>query len=247
MRAAGAAALVTGAGRRVGKAIALELARGGCDLAVHYHRSRSDAEALGRQIEQLGRRATTISGDLQDPASWPTIVQTAVDRLGRLDVLVNNASLFPTKAPDDVESFDPALWEAMHRLHVIAPMALCKHARVHLAATGRGKVVNLCDISAERPWPDHLAYCCSKAGLVALTRGLARALAPSIQVNAVSPGIALFPDDYSEERRRELIRRVPLARPGTPEEVAKLVRFLVEEGDYLTGQVFSIDGGRSIV
>ena len=110
-----------------------------------------------------------------------------------------------------------------------------------------GKVVNICDIAAERPWSDHLAYCASKAGLVAATKALARALAPDIQVNGVAPGIAIFPDSYSDDLRRRLVSRVPLARPGTPEEVAVLVRFLVESADYITGQIIPIDGGRSLV
>ena len=108
-------------------------------------------------------------------------------------------------------------------------------------------MVNLCDISADRPWPDHLAYCVSKAGLVAATKAIARALAPGVCVNGVAPGIAVFPDSYSEDFRRRLVSRVPLARPGTPEEVAVLVRFLVESADYITGQIIPIDGGRSLV
>jgi pteridine reductase len=239
-------ALVTGAGRRVGRAIALELARAGCHIAVHFRRSRDEAEQVAAEITALGRRATTISGDLGDPAAWPHVVDRTVAVLGGLDVLVNNAAEFLTREPDDLAHFGLEAWERMLRINVIAPVGLCHHARPHLARSGRGKVVNLCDASADRPWPDHLAYCASKASLAAVTKGLARALAPSVQVNGIAPGIAVFPESYDAELRRSLTKRVPLGREGTPEEVARLARFLVESGDYMTGEIVSIDGGRGL-
>jgi pteridine reductase len=231
----------------VGRAIALELARGGFDLAIHYHRSRAEAEELVSQIAAKGRRAVAIAGDLTDPASWPAIIQQVVERLNRLDVLINNAADFSTDDSDSVESFNFDRWQSMLRVNLMAPMALCHHARTHLAAGGQGKIVNLCDTSGDRPWPGHLAYCASKAALSALTKGLALALAPRIQVNGVAPGIAVFPEDYSPEVRRDLVHRVPLGREGTPAEVAALVRYLVESGHYITGQIIPIDGGRSLV
>ncbi|MGB2987915.1 MAG: SDR family oxidoreductase [Phycisphaerae bacterium] len=243
----GTVALITGGAKRVGRAIVLELARGGCDVAIHYRRSRTEAEELAAQVVDMGRRAVIVGGDLNDPASWPAIIRELIDRLNRLDVLVNNASAFLTGQPDSVNGFDHGRWESMLRTNVVAPMALSHHARPYLEACGQGKIVNLCDIAADRPWPEHLAYCTSKAALSALTKGLARALAPGIQVNGVAPGIAVFPDEYSAEKRRSLVRRVPLRREGTPEEVARLVRFLVESSHYVTGQIIRIDGGRSLV
>ena len=252
MQLSGTVALVTGGAKRVGRAIALELARGGCDVAVHYRRSQADAEAVVALANGLGRPAIAVDGDLTDPAAWPRIVQRTVEGLGRLDILVNNASMFlplpvPGAPADSLDGFDPVLWDETLRTNLTAPVGLCHHARPHLAANGMGKVVNVCDIAADRPWPDHLAYCASKAGLVAVTKALARALAPEVQVNGVAPGIAIFPDAYSSELRRQLVGRVPLSRPGTPEEVALLVRFLVESADYITGQIVPIDGGRSLV
>jgi len=247
MQLNGTVALVTGGAKRVGRAIALELARGGCDVAVHYRRSQADAEAVVALANGLGRRAIAVDGDLTDPAAWPRIVQRTVDGLGRLDILVNNASMFLPDGADSLEQFDSVVWDETLRTNLTAPVGLCHHARRHLAANGMGKVVNVCDIAADRPWPDHLAYCASKAGLVAVTKALARALAPEVQVNGVAPGIAVFPDAYSNGLRRQLVGRVPLSRPGTPEEVALLVRFLVESADYITGQIVPIDGGRSLV
>lgn len=243
----GQIALVTGAGRRVGRAIALELARAGCDVAIHFNRSRDEAEACAKLVRSMGRRASTIQGDLEDASSWAAVVAMCVAAFGRLDTLVNNASLFLSDQEDTIESFLPETWERMLRVNLIAPTGLVHHARRHLEASPNGNVVNLCDISAERPWRRHLAYCASKAGLVAVTRSLAKALAPTVRVNGVAPGIAEFPDDYDDATRTRLVREVPLDRAGTPAEVASLVRYLVESGRYITGQVIAIDGGRSVV
>jgi pteridine reductase len=243
----GRVALVTGGVQRVGRAIVLELARAGCSVAVHHRRSAETADEVAAQIADLGRRATTVAGDLNEPSTWPAIIDQTVVELGKLNILVNNASAFLTEGSDTIEGFDAELWDLMLRTNLIAPAALCHHAREHLRADGSGKIVNLCDVAAERPWPGSLAYCASKAGLVSLTKALARALAPGIQVFGVSPGIAVFPDCYPPAKRERLVARVPQKRAGTPEEVARLVRFLVEHGEYMTGQILTIDGGRSLV
>jgi pteridine reductase len=240
-------ALITGGARRVGRAIALELAAAGCDVAVHFARSRNEADEVVADIRRIGRRSIAVCGELNDTNNWPKIVDQVVTELGSLDILVNNASSFATTTPDTLDAFDPLVWQSMLTVNLIAPVALCHHAGDHLRKSGRGKIINLCDISVEKPWPSNLAYCSSKAGLVAATRALARAFAPRVQVNGIAPGIAVFPEDYSPELRRQLIDKVPLNREGTPEEVAKLVRFLVESGHYITGQVIAIDGGRSVV
>jgi pteridine reductase len=249
----GTVALVTGGARRVGRAIVLALAEAGCDVAVHYRSSHTEAHALVEQITTRGRKGVAVQGDLNDRCVWPEVISETVGRLDRLDVLINNASVFDAESPvgaapseDTVEGFRPDYWESVLRTNLIAPMALCHHAHPHLKKTGKGKIINLCDIAADHPWRHHLAYCASKSALATLTRALARALAPEIQVNAVAPGIAMFPEEYSEDLRNRLIKRVPLGRAGTPREVAQLVRFLVESGGYMTGQIISIDGGRSL-
>jgi len=247
MNLSGKSCLVTGGARRVGRAIALELAGAGCEVVVHCHKSRTDADAVAQRIRAMGRKAEVIEGDLSDPQEWPTLIDRTVAALGRLDVLVNNASLFLTEAGDDLAAFDVERWDAMFRVNLTAPVGLCHHAAPHLAAHGDGCVVNLCDISVERPWPGHLSYAASKAGLTAMTRALARALAPKVRVNGVAPGIAIFPRSYSQELRDTLVDRVPLKREGTPEDVARAVRFLCESGVYVTGQIINIDGGRSVV
>ncbi len=244
MKCENAVALVTGAAKRVGRAIALELAAAGCDVAIHYHHSEADAGELVERIEKLGRRAIAVRGDLATSDVPACIVATVRRQLGGLDVLVNNASVF---VADPEGGFDPAHWPRVFQINTFAPAALIAAAEDALIAGGRGKVVNLCDISADRPWKNHMAYCASKAALINVTRSAARRLAPHVQVNGVSPGIAVFPDNYDEKLREKLVAKVPLHRPGSPADIANAVRFLVEQADYVTGQIINVDGGRSIV
>jgi pteridine reductase len=244
VKLAGTVALVTGAAVRVGRAIALELAQAGCDVGLHYHRSQEEARSAAEQIRALGRRCEPIAADLTRAEAPRTVVARVVEALGGLNVLVNNASVFE---PMRIEEFELANWERTLQTNLTAPAALCHFAQPHLLAGAAGKIVNICDIVADRPWSSHIAYCASKAGLICLTRSLAKSLAPKVQVNGVSPGIAAFPDDYDEELRARLVARVPLGRAGSPQDIARTVRFLVENGDYITGQIINVDGGRSVV
>jgi NAD(P)-dependent dehydrogenase (short-subunit alcohol dehydrogenase family) len=239
--------LITGSARRVGRAMALELARAGCHVAIHYHRSQQEAEDLARQIRALGRKAATIRADLQSPEAWPDIIHQAVTGLDGLNILINNASAFLTDTPDTIDDFSLPAWESMMRVNLTAPAALCHHALPHLRQAARGQIINLSDISSARPWKNHLAYCVSKAGLDALTRALAVALAPQVTVNAISLGVAVFPESYDPKLRESIIGRVPMQRASSPEEVARFVRLILESDSYLTGQIIPFDGGRSIV
>lgn len=247
MGLSGKIALVTGGARRVGKAIVLELARSGCDVAIHCHESLDDADQTACQVVELDRQAVVIPADLNDPEKWAPVIDRVIAEYGQLDILVNNASLFLHDDSDTFDGFDPACWDRMLRTNLIAPMALSHHAAPHLRAGGSGNIINLCDAAVDRPWRNHLAYSSSKAGLACLTKALACSLAPEIRVNGVAPGIAVFPETYPQDLRDRLVRRVPLGRPGTPEGVALLVAFLIESGNYVTGQVISIDGGRNLI
>lgn len=246
-----AVALVTGGAKRVGREIVLELARAGCDIGLHYRSSHEDARRTAAEVQQLGRRCAVLRHDLADPASWARLIEETAAALGRLDVLVNNASMFDPAPPRERRvqnsEFDPQEWDQMLRVNCTAAAGLCHHARPHLNSGAQGRIINLCDVAAEKPWPGYLSYCCSKAALVALTRGLARAYAPKITVNGISPGIAVFPEEYPQQLREALVAQVPLERAGTPQEVARLVRYLVVEGGYITGQIITIDGGRSLL
>lgn len=244
MELTGKVALVTGAARRVGRAIALELGRGGCDVAVHFHRSSDEAAAVVDEIRAMGREAAAFMGDLSELHVPARIVGEVIRTLGGVDILINNASVFE-KTP--VGEMDVTAWERIFRINVTAPAMFARAAAPRMKAAGAGRIINLTDIWAERPMREYDAYCASKAALVSLTRSLARELAPEVTVNAISPGIAVFPDDYDGPTRAKLIARVPLKRAGTPEELAMLVCSLLSTADYVTGQIIPYDGGRSIV
>jgi pteridine reductase len=241
MELAGRVALVTGAARRVGRSIAAELARAGCDLALHYNTSEEAARELADGFKD--RRVLLVQGDLADIGTPARLVDEVMGRLGRLDILVNNASTFDRV---ELERTTPELWQRTFRVNALAPALLAQAAAPHMRTVGGGRIINLTDIMADRPPRRYAAYCMSKAALAGLTRCLAIELAPEITVNAIAPGIAEFPEHYDHETRERLVDRVPLKRAGTPEEVAALVRFLVTEGGYITGQVIPLDGGRSI-
>jgi pteridine reductase len=236
-------ALITGAARRVGRAIALELARAGFDVAVHYRSSAGDAEQTSADIASIGRRCVIIQADLADPAAPDRLVQQTVQELGSLGVLVNNASLWESSRLDEMTR---ATWQAHIDVNLTAPAMLAQTAWPHLRKRPPGHVINLCDVAAERPWADYVAYCASKGGLVTLTRALAKAMAPDVCVNGVSPGVVMLPEDCDERTRRAALARVPMKREGSPDDVAATVRFLVEHGGYITGQILNVDGGRSI-
>lgn len=240
----GAVALVTGGARRVGRAIVLELAAAGCDIALHYRVSGPAAEELAEMVRKAGRKVLLLQKDLADADAPARLVEATVEHFGRLDVLVNNASVFNIDPP---EGFKLEFWQRTMQINALAPAGLIAHAAEALAKSGAGKVVNMADIAAERPWGNYQAYCASKAALVAVTRAAAVKLAPHVQVNAVAPGIALFPEAFTPAQHARLLAKVPLQRAGTPEEIARVVRFLVEHGDYITGEVINVDGGRSVV
>ena len=236
-------ALITGAAKRVGRAIALKLANEGFDIAFTYNGSESQAHDLEQQITQIGRQSLAIQSDFTNPRTASDhVFATFTAAFNRLDVLINNASLYQPSSLHDATD------EQIHNLfaiHFHTPFLLARRFE-NLLRQSRGHIVNMVDLLADRPWPQLLAYCASKGALATLTRGLARALAPDITVNGISPGVVEWPDDYPESEREKYLQRVPLARAGTPEDVANLVRFLVTDGSYITGQIIPLDGGRSI-
>lgn len=237
-------ALVTGAARRVGAAIARRLHAAGYDLALHYRQSRTDMDALVAELEDARPDSTlALQADLDAWDRLPELVAHTVGRFGRLDALVNNASAF---TPTPLGTITPDAWDSQFLTNARAPLALAQAAAPHLAASG-GAIVNLTDIYAERPLRDHLVYCMSKAALVAATRGLALELAPRVRVNAIAPGAILWPDSgKSEAAKAALLAKTPLARTGDEHEVAEAVRWLLQDATYTTGQVLRLDGGRML-
>ena len=237
-------ALVTGSARRIGAAIARALHAAGYDLALHYRSSSDDVDALAAELERARPGSTLrLQADLAEFDRLPELVAHTVGRFGRLDALVNNASGF---YPTPVGDATPAQWDALFATNARAPLFLAQAAAPHLARNG-GAIVNLTDLYGERPLAGHSIYCMAKAALLMATKSLALELGPEVRVNAVSPGAILWPEDGGDDAARQaMLQRTPLARTGTPEEVAEAVRWLLQDATYCTGQVIHLDGGRRL-
>ena len=223
--------------------MALRLARGGCRVAVHYRGSGREAEAVVRAVRAGGGEARAFPADLSRAAAPARLVAAVERALGPVAVLVNNASVF--RGTPFLRSGARDL-DGHLAVNLRAPYLLALAAAPGMVRRGRGKIVNLGDIHAERPLPDHAAYGASKAALHALTLALARDLAPAVQVNAVAPGAILLPEGAPDSLRAKLVRTIPAGRLGTPEEVAEAVAFFVEGPDFVTGEILRVDGGRHL-
>ena len=241
----GKVVLITGGAKRVGGAIARRLHASGASLMLHYHSAKSEAAELQRTLN-AGRAnsAATVQANLLNAAELPELVRTTVTRFGRLDVLVNNASSFHATPLGEIKIAD---WDDLMGTNLKAPLFLSQAAAPHLKAAG-GCIVNIADIHADRPLKRYVVYSVAKAGLVGLTKSLARELGPEVRVNAVAPGPVMWPEDesFDELARQRVISHTLLKRAGEPEDIANAVHYLVVEAPYVTGQVLVVDGGRSV-
>jgi NAD(P)-dependent dehydrogenase (short-subunit alcohol dehydrogenase family) len=232
-------ALVTGGAVRLGRAIAVGVARAGYDLAVTYHSSDHAARQLQDEVRVAGRRCELVRADLSDARAPESVIDSVRSAYGRLDLLVNSAASFQASPLLDV---DAEAWDAVMDLNVRAPHLLVR-AAAELLRASRGNVVNITDLAAFQPWTERPHHAVSKAALAHLTRIQARVLAPDVRVNAVAPGAVLPPVDLSEERRQALAAATPLKRLGTPEDVVRAVLYLAG-APFVTGEILVVDGGR---
>jgi NAD(P)-dependent dehydrogenase (short-subunit alcohol dehydrogenase family) len=232
----GKVALVTGSAKRVGKSVALELAAAGCNVAVHYNRSAEAAEQTVSEITNLGVACQAFPKNLAIIDEIPQLFREIREVFGRLDILVNNAAVYHRTPWQNLtaEQFDREM-----AVNARAPAMCIRHA---LDLMTDGAIINIVDIAADKPRAGFPAYCASKAALLALTGSAARALAPRIRVNAVSPGVALWPESAEENREQQVLSQVAMGRAGAPQDVAKAVAFLARH-DYMTGQNLRVDGG----
>lgn len=242
----GKVVLVTGGAKRVGAAISRRLHGAGAQLAVHYRSSVSEASVLCDELNALRpNSAVAFQADLLDLNALPQLVHKVVKKFGRLDALVNNASSFYATPLAEV---DEQQWHDLLGTNLRAPLFLAQAAADELRRS-HGCIVSIADIHAERPMHGHLLYSVAKAGLVALTRGLAQEMAPQVRVNAVAPGVILWPETEAwqdENQRRRIVAHTLLKREGEPDDIARAVTFLIQDAPYVTGQIITVDGGRSI-
>ena len=241
----GKVVLITGGAKRVGAATCRRLHAAGASLMLHYRESAGEARLLQAELNNARKDSVAlIQADLLDLGKLQSLVDQTLQSFGRLDALVNNASSF-FQTP--VGEITPAQWEDLIGTNLRAPMFLAQAAAPALRKA-QGAIVNITDIHAERPLKNYVVYSVAKAGLVGLTRSLARELAPEVRVNAVAPGPILWPDDdaFDELSRQRIISHTPLRREGTPEDIAKAVHFLLADATYVTGDTINVDGGRHV-
>ena len=239
----GKTALVTGGGHRLGRAFALGLARAGANVLIDYHESEEEAQATVSEIRALGCEAEAVRADVSVPADVKRLVEACAERFGRLDVLVNSASLFRSASVAETTDAD---WDRTLSVNLKGPFMLSRDAAPLLRREGGGLIVNIADLSAFQAWPSYVAHSVSKAGLVHLTRVLARALAPDVRVNCIAPGTVLPPTGYTEAESDPKGTRRVIGREGTPEDAVRALLYFVE-ADFVTGEIAVVDGGRMLL
>lgn len=241
MELRGRVALVTGGGHRVGRAIALALGERGMDVAVHYNATADGAAETVRELGKHAVRAERFAGNLTLPETPSRLVAQVAEAFGGIDVLVNSAAIM-RRTPFGETGIED--WDDIIGLNLRAPYFLSQYAAPHLRER-RGAIVNIADLAAFETWPGYLPHGISKAGIVHLTRGLARVLAPEVRVNAIAPGTVLLPDSWTDREREHLDRTTPLGRQGTPADVTQALLYLLD-ADYVTGETIIVDGGRHV-
>ena len=241
----GKVVLITGGAKRVGAAICRRLHKAGASIMLHFRSSAGEARLLQAELNHLRANSVAlIQADLLDVAKLPSLAEQTVQTFGRLDALVNNASTFYATTIGEIEVEQ---WNALIGTNLQAPLFLAQAAAPALRKT-QGAIVNITDIHADRPLKSYVVYSVAKAGLVGLTRSLARELAPEVRVNAIAPGPILWPDEevFDELARQRIISHTPLKREGAPDDIAKAVHYLLADAPYVTGETINVDGGRHI-
>jgi pteridine reductase len=237
---AGKVALITGSGKRLGREIALHLAQQGADIAVHYHHSGSTAKETVTEIRKMGRTSVGLAADLAKKPEIDTLISRVQREFGRLDILVNNASNF---LHSEFSAITEQIWDAALDVNLKAPF-FCAQAAAPMLKETRGNIINLADVAGSLGWTGYIPHSVSKAGIIMLTRTLAKALAPEVRVNAIAPGTISMEGDPTD-LESDYIQRAPLKRTGTPADVNTAISFLLNS-PFVTGQVLVLDGGRML-
>jgi len=236
----GRVVLVTGSAKRLGREVALRLAEEGTDVVVHYRSSRAEAESAVGEIKKLGRRGAAISADLGSVTEIKRLFDETAKEFGRLDILVNSAANF---LPASIVSTTEEIWDASLDTNLRAPF-FCAQAAAPLLRRSKGVIINFADAGGLIGWPGYISHSVSKAGVVMLTKVLAKALAPDVRVNAIAPGTITMAGD-PPEWERDFVKVAPLQRSGRPADICDAVMYLVN-AKFVTGQVLAVDGGRAL-
>ena len=235
-------ALVTGAGVRIGQAVAVKLGQLGMRLVIHYHHSEEGAKQTIQRLPGKKSRHLVLQADLKDVSAIKELVHKAEKQAGPVSVLVNNAAEF---FPTPLFSVAEEEWDHLLALNLKAPFFLSQAVGEVMKSCGEGKIINMVDVSTDRPWKSFLPYCASKAALISLTKGLARALSPEVQVNGIAPGTVLPPPEHNEMDLTASVENSLLKRIGKEEDIVQAVEYLLQS-DFVTGTILPVDGGRSI-
>ncbi|MFI5303326.1 MAG: SDR family NAD(P)-dependent oxidoreductase [Nitrospiria bacterium] len=237
-------ALVTGGGRRLGREISLALARSGYDIMVNYFQSEGAAQKTSSEIRDLGRKVFTYGADVSNSDQVHGMIKKTLDHFGSIDLLVNNAAIF---SPIPFEKLTEAIWDKTIETNLKGTFLCAREVGEHMMHKRSGAIINIASLGGIQPWVDETPYSVSKAGVIMLTKCLAKGLAPYVRVNAIAPGFIEMPDPILEKvTPQPPLTKIPLKRYGKPEEVSDLVVFLATKGEYITGQLFTIDGGKSL-
>jgi len=228
--------LVKGAGKRIGRAIAMELFRKGFDVAIHCNHSWAEAQEVAKECGN----APVFAANLANVDDIRSLFSEVRSKFGLLDCLVNNAARFSRFSPLDITEAD---WDFIHDVNLKGMFFCCQEGAKQMLKRGSGRIVNISSLGGIRPWAEHAHYCASKAGVIMLTKALAKAFAPAITVNSVAPGVIPFDNENEDERIEKMIESTPMQRAGKPEEVAEAVHFFLTAPDFITGQILAVDGG----
>ncbi len=244
MQLRGANILITGSAKRVGRHVALSLAKAGANILVHYHSSSSDAKKLVSEIKSLGVKAQAIRANLNKLSEVKKLAAQAWQVWGRVDVLINNASTFyPTPLGKTTE----AQWDDLFNVNAKAAYFLSEALGQKMFKKKSGKIINMVDWAALRPYENYVPYCAAKAALLAVSLGMAKSLAPHVQVNNIMPGPVMWPEDLSVQVKKQVLAKTPLKKIGSAQDIANTIQFVIEGTDFMTGSIIHVDGGRSIV
>ncbi len=236
-------ALITGSAKRIGAAIAKHLHKVGMNIIIHYNTSASEADELVRELnETQPDSAISVQANLERKECYAALIDAALEFKGGIDVLINNASAF---YPTLIDTLSDEQWNEIININLKAPLFLSQLATESLHKN-KGCIINIADIHANRPLTDHTVYSVSKSGLIMLTQSLAKELAPTIRVNAISPGAITWPGEMDDETKQEILDHTAMKKTGSMEDISKAVLFLIKDADYITGQVLNIDGGRTL-